>query len=255
MKVRFLGTGTSTGVPELGCQCNVCKSEDSRDKRLRCSVVVETGGTNILIDCGPDVRQQLLKQPFKKIDGVLITHEHFDHVGGIEDMRPFGRFGTLNVYVEANVGDAIKMRMPYVFEHKPYGYVPNITLKYIANLSPFNIKGVEIIPIRVMHHKLPILGFRINNFAYLTDLKTLPEEELCKLSDLDVLVVSALRHEEHISHQTLDEAISLSKTIGAKHTYFTHMSHHMGLHEEINAKLPPTCSLAYDNLEIVLDRN
>lgn len=249
MKIRFLGTGTSTGVPELGCSCEVCTSDDSHDKRLRCSVIIEVDDIRILIDCTPDVRQQLLNQPFRKIDGVLITHEHFDHVGGVEDMRPFSRFGTLDVYAEPNVNNALKLRMPYVFSNSPFGFVPNITLKTIENLSPFKINDIEITPIRVMHHKLPILGYRIHNFAYLTDLKTLPDSELEKLTNLDVLVISALRYEEHISHQTLDEAIALSNKIGAKQTYFTHMSHHIGLHKVVNERLPSNCALAYDGFE------
>lgn len=253
MLVRFLGTGTSTGVPEIGCRCEVCTSSDSRDQRLRCSVLIEHNNANILIDCSPDVRQQLLGLPFKKIDGVLITHEHFDHVAGIEDMRPYNKFGSLNIYAEPNVNEALINRMPYLFGRKTYGYVPNINLVDINNLEPFEIDEVPIIPIRVMHHMLPIVGYRINDFAYLTDLKTLHEDEIEKLKNLDTLVVSALRYEKHISHQTVEEAIQLAERIGAKRTYFTHMSHHVGLHKVVEHRLPESCFLAYDGLEIKVE--
>ena len=252
MKIRFLGTGTSTGVPEVGCKCEVCTSSDPRDNRLRCSVQVEVEETRIIIDCTPDFRQQMLPLPFKKIDGVLITHEHYDHVGGMDDLRPFCRFGTIDIYAETNVEQSLKTRMPYCFAENRYVGVPDIQIHTISNLHPFTIGSVKIIPIRVMHWKLPILGFRIHNFAYLTDVKQLPEEELDKLSNLDVLVMSALRRGKHISHQTLDEALHLSEKVGAKQTYFTHMSHQIGLHKEVVAELPPSFSLAYDGLELIL---
>lgn len=252
MKVRFLGTGTSTGVPELGCTCEVCTSKDVHDNRLRSSVRVEVDDTSILIDCTPDARQQLLNLPFKRIDALLVTHEHFDHVGGIEDLRSFGRFGTIDIYVESNVENALRMRMPYCFTNKHYAGIPDIELNHIDNSSPFYINNIKVIPIRVMHHKLPILGFRIGDFAYLTDVKTVPQEEMSKLKDLDLLVISALRHTEHISHQTLEEAIYLSQSLKPDRTIFTHMSHHIGLHKDVNANLPVNCELAYDGMEIEL---
>ena len=252
MKIRFLGTGTSTGVPEIGCECAVCISDDWRDKRLRCSVQIETDDANIIIDCTPDFRQQMLQVPFQKIDAILITHEHFDHVGGIEDLRPFCRFGTVETYAEPHVAQAIENRMPYVFNGRKYRGIPDIGIVPITSLDPFRIKDTEIIPIRVMHHKLPILGFRIGGFAYLTDVKQLPEEDLGKLSGLDLLVASALREEEHISHQTLAEAIALAEKINPKQTFFTHMSHQIGLHRNIESQLPPGFSFAFDGLEISL---
>jgi phosphoribosyl 1,2-cyclic phosphate phosphodiesterase len=252
MKVRFLGTGTSTGVPEIGCKCEVCTSADVRDNRLRCSVQVETDDTRIIIDCTPDFRQQVIDLPFSKIDGLLITHEHYDHVGGVDDLRPFCRFGAIDIFAETKVQNAFLQRMPYCFGENRYAGVPDIKIHIIDDLKPFFVKNVEIMPIRVMHFKLPILGFKIKNFAYLTDVKYLPDEELTKLADLDVLVMSALRKEKHISHQTLEEAVILAKKIGAGQTYFTHMSHQIGLHKDINNKLPSSFFLAYDGLEIFL---
>lgn len=252
MKIRFLGTGTSTGVPEVGCRCEVCTSADAKDKRLRCSVQVEVDDLRFIIDCTPDFRQQVINLPFKKIDGLLITHEHYDHVGGIDDLRPFCRFGAVDIFAEAKVQSAFLQRMPYCFGENRYAGVPDLKIHIIDNLQPFYIRGEEIIPIRIMHFKLPILGYRIRNFAYLTDVKYVPDEELIKLYGINVLVMSALRKERHISHQTLDEAIALAEKIGAKQTYFTHMSHQIGLHELVNKKLPSSFSFAYDGLEIFL---
>lgn len=252
MVVRFLGTGTSTGVPEIGCRCEVCTSSDKRDHRLRASVQIDVDGKNIIIDCTPDFRQQILNLPFRKIDGMLITHEHYDHTGGIDDLRPFGRFGTVNLYVEPDVARALEMRMPYCFVGNKYRGVPDITLCEIVNLSPFFIDEVEVVPIRIIHYKMPILGYRIGNFAYLTDVKYVPEEEILKLKGVDTLVLSALRKKEHLSHENLDEAIALSRKINPRITYFTHMSHQIGLHSVIEKQLPPNMLFAYDGLEITV---
>lgn len=251
MKITFLGTGTSNGVPVIGCECLVCKSKDPKDKRLRSSVLIEESGKNILIDVTPDFREQMMNLSFQKIDGILITHEHYDHVGGIDDLRPFGRFGELDIYAEQNVSQALQNRLPYCFAPKRYAGIPNINITEI-DLSPFYINNVEIIPIRMMHFNLPILGFRIANFAYLTDVKTIQEEELAKLKDLDILVISALRKTEHISHLNLEQAIDLIHKINPKKAYLTHLSHQMGLHSVENNELEEGIYIAYDGLELII---
>lgn len=251
MHIKFLGTGTSTGVPEIGCKCRVCVSSDKRDKRLRSSVMVFTGDKRILIDCGPDFRQQMLDAEFLSIDGLLITHEHYDHVGGIDDLRPFSRVEDVQVYAEGNVADALMSRIPYSFTDHKYPGVPRISMNRI-DLNPFDVNGVRIIPIRLMHGNLPIFGYRIENFAYLTDVKHIPDEEHDKLRDLDVLVIDALRMKEHISHQSLNEALAEIEKIGAKRSYLIHMSHDFGLHAEMESKLPQNVFIAYDGLEVEL---
>ena len=248
MNILFLGTGTSTGVPQIGCTCETCLSTDKKDKRLRASVLIREGESQILIDAGPDLRQQLLTNKIDRLSGVLITHEHYDHVGGIDDLRPLGK--SL-IYAEKKVCDVIKKNMPYCFGEKRYPGSPVIELQEITD-NFFFINNLKIQPIRVMHAKLPILGFRIGSFAYLTDVKTIEESSIEKLKNLDVLVLNALRPEPHISHISLNEALDIAGKIGAKKTFFTHMNHHMHLHEIVNQQLPKNIQLAYDGLELDL---
>ncbi len=249
MKIRFLGTGTSTGVPEIGCKCEVCSSTDKRDKRLRVSALVETEGKNILIDCGPDFRYQMLKNPVERIDGVLITHEHYDHVGGIDDLRPFCKYGPVDLYAEDYVADAIRNRIPYVFQEHKYPGIPNLNIHNIED-KPFRVDGVEVVPIRLLHARLPIWGYRIGNMAYLTDLKTIPEEEYEKMKRLDVLIINALRPKEHVSHETIADALENIRRINPRRAYLIHMSHHFGLHAVMEQMMPENVFIAYDGLEI-----
>jgi len=244
MKISILGSGTSTGIPQIGCGCKVCTSSDPKDNRLRASIMIEADGTKILVDCGPDLRQQLINHRITHLDGILITHEHFDHIGGLDDVRPLG---DTHIYGEKNVLDVIKRNMPYSFVENKYPGVPQIHTHEIAT-ETFQIKGIEVIPIRIMHAQLPILGFRIGNFAYLTDVKTMDDSEIEKLKGLDLLIINALRIREHHSHLSLNESLELTHKIKAKATWFTHMSHDMGLHEEIEKTLPDNIHLAYDGL-------
>ena len=250
MKVRFLGTGTSTGVPQIGCQCPVCLSLDSKDKRLRTSALFYTSETSVLIDCGPDFRQQMLKVPFAPIDGVLITHEHYDHVGGLDDLRSYSIFGDVEIYAEQMVSKAIRSRMPYCFSESKYEGIPRIHMNEVEPGNSFSIGDIKITPLRVMHGKLPILGYKLNDVAYITDMSLAPETLFEQLKGVEVLIVNALRQKKHITHQSLDEALSFAYRIQAEKTYLIHMSHQMGLHKDIENSLPKNVFLAYDNLEI-----
>lgn len=249
MRIVFLGTGTSTGIPEIGCQCEVCTSRDPRDRRLRASILVETGGKRILIDCGPDFRWQMITNKIYHLDAVLVTHEHYDHVGGLDDLRPFCREKGVDIYAEENVAEAIKTRIPYAFREHKYPGVPNLALHTI-DTRPFTAAGVTVIPIRVMHAKLPILGFRIGKMAYLTDLKSLPYEEYAKLENLDVLIIDALRKGEHPSHASLDEALAVVREIRPRDAYLIHMSHRIGLHAVVEKELPSHVYYSYDGLSV-----
>lgn len=247
MKLTFLGTGTSVGVPTIGCKCRVCRSTDRHDKRLRASAFVEDGDTRILIDCGPDFRQQMLGQDFRKIDGVLLTHIHYDHVGGLDDLRPFCVFGGINIYADCFTADCLRHTMPYCFAEHKYPGVPDISVSVIKPHEGFSIGGMNVMPVTVMHDKLPILGYRIGGLLYITDMKTVEESEFEYFNDVKVLVVNALRYKpEHHSHLTVDEALAFARRVGAPRTFFTHMGHDIGLHEEVNKALPDGVRLAYD---------
>lgn len=256
MKVTIIGSGTSTGVPQIGCTCAVCRSTDIHDKRLRCSGIIETNGVRILIDCGPDFREQMLRlSSFAPIDGVLITHEHYDHVGGLDDLRPFCRFRDIPVYAEDRIVTSLRQRMPYCFVEHLYPGVPHIPLHNITEGEAFKVSNragneVEVIPFRVMHGALPILGYRIGRMAWITDMLTLPETSYTYLNGLDCLVMNALRIEPHWTHQSLAEALEKAARIRARETYLVHMSHDIGLHAEVNRTLPPHIRLAYDGLEV-----
>lgn len=250
MKIIFLGTGTSTGVPEIGCRCEVCTSPDKRNRRLRTSAVVETEGKRILIDCGPDFRWQAITNRVYRLDAVLVTHEHYDHVGGLDDLRPFCRYGGVDVYAEEDVARAIRTRIPYVFVEHKYPGIPNIKIHPIT-LEPFEAAGIGIVPVRLLHGRLPIVGYRIGSMAYLTDLKVIPEPEFSKLEGLDLLVINALRPDDkHPTHAGLDEALAYIGRIRPKEAYLIHESHKIGLHAQVEKSLPPHVHLAYDNLQV-----
>ena len=253
MKLRFLGTGTSTGIPEIGCSCEVCTSSDKRDRRLRASVLIEIEGKRILIDCGPDFRLQMLEtlkdDYFTDLEGVILTHEHYDHVGGLDDLRAFCKKGALPIYTEDYVAEAIRTRISYVFAKNKYPGIPNLELIPVKN-DPFFISDIKITPIRLVHGKLPILGFRINDYAYLTDLKIIPEKEYEKLKKLDVLVINALRQKEHVAHENLQQALLNIEKIKPHRAYLTHICHHFGLHSCMELKLPENVYIAYDGLVI-----
>lgn len=253
MKLTFLGTGTSCGVPVIGCQCEVCQSADPHDQRTRCSVLVETDETRLLIDCGPDFRQQILPMPFRKIDGILITHSHYDHVGGMDDIRPYCQFGEINVYADPVARKGMLEMLPYCFAENRYPGVPAIGLHEIHKHEPFRIGDLDIMPIEVMHGKLPILGYRIGKLAYITDMKTIEESEYPYLEGTELLVVNALRFTKpHHSHQLVDDALAFAHRVGAKHTLLIHVCHDIGLHESVNRLLPEGVQLAYDGQEVIL---
>jgi phosphoribosyl 1,2-cyclic phosphate phosphodiesterase len=218
---------------------------------MRASSLIQTDeDTTILIDCSPDFREQMLPFPFKKIDGVLITHEHYDHVGGLDDLRPFNRFGDIPVYTEDYTADCLRTRIPYCFAKQKYPGIPYLFFKVIEINHSFHINRTEILPLRVMHGKLPIAGFRIQNMAYITDMLTMPDDSFEKLKGIDVLILNALRIKPHHSHQTISEALETAKRIAAKDTYFIHLSHQAGLHDELQKSLPEHVHLTFDGMVI-----
>lgn len=250
-KLRFLGTGTSQGIPVIGSDHPVCLSKDPRDKRLRSSVLFQVKGKNLVVDTGPDFRSQMLDSGIKRLDAILFTHEHKDHVAGFDDIRPFYfEQGALDVYGSKRVFDSLKKSFDYIFEDFKYPGVPEVNLHEVHKDQRFRAAGIEVTPIEVMHYKLPVLGFRIGDVSYLTDANWVADSEKEKLKGSKILVVNALRQERHISHFNLDEAIQFALEIGAERTYFTHISHLLGFHNEVEKILPPGIFLAYDGLEV-----
>ncbi|UKJ09028.1 MBL fold metallo-hydrolase [Solitalea lacus] len=251
MKITFLGTGTSQGVPVIACDCHVCTSADPRDTRLRSSVLIEWNGSTVVIDCGPDFRYQMLRAGVKKLDAIVFTHEHKDHIAGLDDVRAFNfkHDREMDVFAAPRVQEAVIREFAYVFASIKYPGIPKINLIEIGNKS-FNVHGMEFIPIEVMHYKLPVFGFRIGDFTYITDMKTIKDEEKEKIRGTKVLVLNALQRESHVSHLTLDEAVALAVEIGAEQTYFTHISHRLGKHADVETELPSGVDLAYDNMVI-----
>ena len=253
MKVTLLGTGTSSGVPTIGCCCDVCTSGDPHNRRMRCSALVETDTTRILIDCGPAFRQQMLMQSFRRIDGILVTHAHYDHVGGIDDVRPFCTFGDIDVYADVCAAKALRQAMPYCFAENKYPNIPDISLHVISPHVPLTVGDITVMPVEVMHGSMPILGYRFGRFAYITDMKSIGDEELPYLDGVDVLVVNALRFvKEHHSHQLVDDAVDFARRIGSQRTLLIHSSHHIGLHEDVNRMLPDGVELAYDGQTLLV---
>lgn len=254
MKVTFLGTGTSQGIPVIGSTHPVCLSTDSKDKRLRVSVLVKWNNYHYVIDCGPDFRQQMLNANCTKLDGILFTHEHSDHVAGLDDIRPFFfRQGNIDLYAHKRVFKALKKRFDYIFvdEKNKYPGVPTVTKNKIKN-KPFTLGNKQVTPIDAYHNQLQVFGFRFDDFAYLTDIKTVQSDEREKLTNLKVLVINALRLEPHHSHFNLQEALQFISEIKPKKAYLTHISHYLGFHEEVQQKLPKNVFLAYDNLQITI---
>jgi phosphoribosyl 1,2-cyclic phosphate phosphodiesterase len=254
VKVTFLGTGTSQGVPLIACQCNVCTSSDSKDKRLRSSVHLSVDDLDIVIDSGPDFRQQMLRAGIQKLDALIFTHAHKDHIAGMDDIRGFNfkMKKPIDVYCTEKVVEQMKREFYYIFEEKKYPGIPEINIHLIENNKPFRIGSVEIIPVEVMHLHMKVLGFRIRNFVYITDANFIADQEKEKIKGCEILVLNALRREKHVSHFTLDEAINMATELKAGHTYFTHISHQLGKHAETENELPQHCSLAYDGLEVLL---
>ena len=255
IKITFLGTGTSQGIPVIGSDHPVSFSSDPKDKRLRSSILIEYKDFNFVIDCGPDFRQQMLRTKCRKLDAIIFTHEHADHTTGIDDVRPyFFRQGKIPIYLHERVLNSLHNRFAYIFDPKQkYPGAPDFEVNLITKENDFQILGLNITPIEAVHYKLPVLGFRLGKFAYLTDVKTISDKEMLKLNGLDTLVINALRYESHPSHLNIEEALEIIDQVKPKQTFFTHISHNMGFHEEVCGSLPKSVSLAFDGLVLEVD--
>jgi len=253
LKISFLGTGTSQGIPVIACNCNTCTSVDLRDNRLRSSVLIETDDNIFVIDAGPDFRQQLLREKVTRLSAVIFTHEHKDHISGLDDIRAYNYISKkpMDIYAEERVRNALAREYAYVFAEKRYPGIPQMLIHNIEN-KPFEINKTPFIPVRVFHYHLPILGYRVKDFCYITDASFIPDEEKEKILGVKVLVINALRKEKHISHFNLSEAIKIVDELNPGRTYLTHISHLMGLHSEIENDLPDNVYLAYDGLSLII---
>jgi phosphoribosyl 1,2-cyclic phosphate phosphodiesterase len=253
LKVTFLGTGTSQGVPVIGCACEVCRSLDFRDKRLRTSILLETQDQTFVIDTGPDFRQQMLREQVKRIDAIVFTHAHRDHTAGLDDVRAYNFMQQMDmpVYGTTEVLEQLKIEYSYAFAKEYYPGIPRLSLNTIDS-ADFSVNGINFSPLPVMHLHMPVLGFRIKNFSYITDAKYIPPDTIEKLRGTEVLVLNALQREQHISHFNLTEALEMVETVRPRQTYFTHLSHKMGLHADVEKELPNAVSLAFDGLQVSL---
>ena len=255
-QITFLGTGTSQGVPVIACKCKVCQSIDPKNKRLRCSVLISTSDENYVIDSGPDFRQQMLRENVDTLSGVLFTHEHKDHLAGLDDVRAFNFIEKrdMQVYCTEAVEDALRREFHYVFNNHHYPGIPKVNLNRIGKESPIKLNNdLVITPIEVMHYKMPVLAFRLGDFTYITDAKTVSAEERLKIKGTKILIVNALREQEHISHFNLEEALTFIKEMNPERAYLTHISHLFGKHEDIERRLPDNVFVAYDGLKLEID--
>lgn len=254
LKITFLGTGTSTGVPMIACDCEVCTSPNKKDKRLRSSILVQSATTTIVVDTTPDFRYQMLRENVKKLDAVLYTHPHKDHVAGLDDVKAFGYFSgkAMEVYANALTEEALKREFAYVFADKKYPGIPQINLNTI-DATPFYIGDIPVIPILVWHLKMPVLAFRFGKFTYITDANRIEDMEKEKIRGSEIMIVNALRHKEHISHYNVEEATALVNEVEVPTAYFTHISHQLGKHDDINKELSDGIALAYDGLQLLFE--